>query len=146
MGNAEYMGRRGKDRKARRERDALARDQMDFESFLQDLEEDPELRSRVNLYKDEKKLNSQLQAEQQGGNNEDDDDDMLEDDFPEIQMDELLESMQGLQAVDNVEKDVAAETNPALSQYDPSNFANREVSVLAPDYAIIPGAQVVNKS
>ena len=148
--------RRGKDRKARRDRDALARDQMDFESFLQDLEEDPELRSRVNLYKDQKKLEAHLQAKSSapagggnasagGGAADDDDDDMLEEDFPEIQMDELLESMQGLQASDAKLAENAAPGEPAAAEYDPAAFANGEVTVLAPDYVIMAGAQVVKK-
>ena len=34
---------------------------------------------------------------------------------------------------------------PAAAEYDPAAFANGEVTVLAPDYVIMAGAQVVKK-
>lgn len=53
---------------------------------MRDLEEDPEARQQIALYKDEKKLLSK--------NNEMDiDEDDVEEDFPEIRVDELLEDL-----------------------------------------------------
>lgn len=55
----------------------------DYEEFMQDLEEDPELRSKINLYARESK---QPQAVM-------DDEDSEDDQFPEIAMEELLTEM-----------------------------------------------------
>ena len=62
-------------------------------SLLQELEEDPEMRSRVALYKDpaHKPAAAQQQADAMTDGYED------EDDLPEIPLDELLDDMNALQ-------------------------------------------------
>ena len=56
--------------------------------FLRDLEEDPELRSTVNLYKADKvkKQDDMVMVEESDSEFEDED-------FPEIQLDELLDNL-----------------------------------------------------
>ncbi|CAI2180000.1 2642_t:CDS:2 [Funneliformis geosporum] len=56
----------------------------DYESFLQDLEEDPELRQNVNLYKSSNAMNVDTTAEESTAE---------EEDFPEIKLEELLEDL-----------------------------------------------------
>jgi len=63
----------------------VAKAEQDYELFLRDIEEDPELRGMINLYK-----NPNIQAEP--------DDEMIdeseaEEDFPEIQLEELLDEL-----------------------------------------------------
>ncbi|KAB5594661.1 60S ribosomal export protein [Ceratobasidium theobromae] len=79
-----------------------ARVEADYEAFLQELEEDPELRATVNLYKDEskgkdysdkkagKKAGQHAMEGVEGATTEEGDDEG-EADFPEIKVDELLE-------------------------------------------------------
>ena len=63
----------------------------DMEMFMQDLEEDKALRSKINLYKNKDALSK---SHDDGvDNNDDDDDDDVEDDFPEIELDELLDEL-----------------------------------------------------
>ncbi|KAJ3158398.1 hypothetical protein HDU86_002864 [Geranomyces michiganensis] len=92
---------RGKSEKARQE--------MDYELFLRDIEEDTELRGMINLYKDpEARANAEaarLLMEQQqsaaagdanGMEMDDEDDEEPEADFPEISVGELLDDMEAL--------------------------------------------------
>jgi len=63
------------------------REDKDMEMFMQDLEESKELRSKINLYKNKDvKLISKT-------NGDGDNDDEVEDDFPEIELDELLDEL-----------------------------------------------------
>ncbi len=68
------------------------RHDQEMERFLQDIEEDPELRSKFNLYskyetEEEMKAMEARLAEDAGGED-------LDDGFPEIKMDELVNSLQ----------------------------------------------------
>ncbi|KAI9294535.1 NMD3-domain-containing protein [Neoconidiobolus thromboides FSU 785] len=73
----------------------------DFEMFLRDIEEDPEMRSNINLYKDEQAQLNTLEAVEEEedmddayAEMEDSDADMGgEDGFPEIKLAELLEDL-----------------------------------------------------
>ncbi|CAG8499045.1 5817_t:CDS:2 [Funneliformis mosseae] len=56
----------------------------DYESFLQDLEEDPELRQNVNLYKTSPSMDIDTTAEESTAE---------EEDFPEVKLEELLEDL-----------------------------------------------------
>ena len=58
----------------------------DYEAFLRDLEEDPELRSNVNLYKVSKKKTASTQDMAMA-------DDEMDDDAPEVPIEELLEDL-----------------------------------------------------
>ena len=64
------------------------RTEMDYEIFLRDLEEDAELRSMVNLYKDQRKQKKPMEVMEEEAE--------PEEDFPEIEMGELLEDMDAL--------------------------------------------------
>merc|ERR1740130_1044637 len=55
----------------------------DYESFLQELEEDKEMRKKINLYKDDTPRKIDLDAEGEE----------VEDDFPEVDLDELLDEL-----------------------------------------------------
>ncbi|KAJ3008189.1 hypothetical protein HKX48_008717 [Thoreauomyces humboldtii] len=104
---------RGKSEKARQE--------MDYELFLRDIEEDSELRGMINLYKDPAakaaaEAAALLAAAQQGAHAGDamdadgvveDDDEEPEEDFPEVDVDELLEDMDALKIVDAPSDEVA---------------------------------------
>ncbi|KAF9577691.1 hypothetical protein BGW38_006935, partial [Lunasporangiospora selenospora] len=61
--------------------------EQDYELFLRDLEEDPELRSTINLYKSNQ---PKKEADMAMSDNESD---FEEEDFPEVQLDELLDSL-----------------------------------------------------
>ena len=85
----------------------------DLEAVMQDLQEDPEMRSKINLYRNEKNNglsnvtglasrhggsssgSSQRDTKMSsgGGNGSDDDESDLEDDFPEIQLSELMDDL-----------------------------------------------------
>ncbi|KAI9204521.1 NMD3-domain-containing protein [Polychytrium aggregatum] len=81
-----------------------AKAELDYEMFLRDLEEDPELRSMVNLYKDAAQSNKVvpiIESENQDDDEMMDEDDEPEEDFPEINMDELLEEMEGMNIQDD---------------------------------------------
>jgi len=60
---------------------------QDYEDFMQELEEDPELRKNVNLYRRE---DANRGAARAADEKEDMDDDGDEDGFPEVALDELL--------------------------------------------------------
>ncbi|KAJ2454148.1 ribosome-binding protein [Coemansia sp. RSA 2336] len=62
----------------------------DFEAFLRDLEEDPELRQGINLYRDTSAITRTAAA---GDEMVDDDDDEAGDDAPEIPLEELLNEL-----------------------------------------------------
>ncbi|KAJ3192522.1 hypothetical protein HDU82_003147, partial [Entophlyctis luteolus] len=79
-----------------------AKAEQDYEMFLRDIEEDPELRGMINLYKSEAEptgAGTQQDAammEDEGEGDEadaSDEEEEPEDDFPEIDEDELLEEM-----------------------------------------------------
>ncbi|CAG8541670.1 2551_t:CDS:2 [Paraglomus brasilianum] len=62
------------------------KDNVDYEMFLRDLEEDPELRQSVNLYKN-KKLKTEMEIDGAEADEEE------EADFPEVRLDELMEDL-----------------------------------------------------
>lgn len=66
--------------------------QQDLERFMQELEEDPEMRSRVALYKDP--AHKAAAAQKMDAMTDGDDD---EDDLPDIPLEELLDDMNALQ-------------------------------------------------
>jgi len=59
--------------------------EQNYEEFLRDLEEDPEMRSQVNLYK---AAEAPVSMQTEGTD--------IEDDFPEVGMDELLDMVDDL--------------------------------------------------
>ncbi|GAA5887001.1 hypothetical protein JCM5296_005220 [Sporobolomyces johnsonii] len=67
--------------------------EADYERFLRDIEEDEELRSTLQLFKDPNAQQKQENAMVEDTDGEGDDD---EDDFPEINVDDLLEDMENL--------------------------------------------------
>ena len=69
---------------------ANANDEKDFEDFMQDLEENPDMRGEINLYKDPQYKPPQKSSEATDEMSLSDSDD---DDFPEIQLSELLDSV-----------------------------------------------------
>lgn len=71
--------------------DAMERSQRDYEEFLRELEEDPEFRSEINLYKldEAAKEEEERKAEESEKREGDDDDDDDEEDYPEIKLNEL---------------------------------------------------------
>eukprot|EP00397_Hematodinium_sp_SG-2012_P033518 GEMP01035826.1.p1 GENE.GEMP01035826.1~~GEMP01035826.1.p1 ORF type:complete len:544 (+),score=109.74 GEMP01035826.1:37-1668(+) len=69
------------------------RDERDFNDFQDDLEEDPELRRNVNLYRDPARLRSAEEEEEEESKKDEDEDEMSEDDLPEIPLAELLEAL-----------------------------------------------------
>ena len=80
-------------------------DAADYELFLRDVEEDPELRAMINLYK------SDNQSADAGGammQVSDEDDEEPEEDFPQINVDDLLEDMEEMK-IDDQEDDIVLE-------------------------------------
>jgi nonsense-mediated mRNA decay protein 3 len=78
----------------------LAKEARDYEEFLQELEEDPEMRNQVSMYRVEGAAHPAPSASSMDGMEDVDgaplanpDDDDAEADFPEVGMDELLEEM-----------------------------------------------------
>lgn len=74
--------------------------ETDYEMFLRDIEEDPEFRASINLYKDEKASRMEVesqemetQEEEHMSDQEDLDLDDLDDAFPEIKLEELLDDL-----------------------------------------------------
>jgi len=78
--------------------------EKDYELFLRDLEEDPELRQAINLYRADKKKDADgmdiesddeqevaKQPKRSGDGMEDHEEDEEEEDFPDVKLDELLE-------------------------------------------------------
>ncbi|GIL92786.1 hypothetical protein Vretimale_11709 [Volvox reticuliferus] len=76
----------------------------DRERFLQELEEDPDMRARINIYKDAERLKQQQVGPQQqqqrvtpvGAFGDDDDDEDDDEDLPQIPLEELLDDLEGL--------------------------------------------------
>ncbi|TPX66298.1 hypothetical protein SpCBS45565_g04557 [Spizellomyces sp. 'palustris'] len=89
----EYVNR-GKSEKSRQE--------VDYELFLRDIEEDEELRGMINLYKDPKGLTTR-QPPVVDQNAMEEDEEEPEVDFPEINVDELLEDMEAMHLNDEEE-------------------------------------------
>jgi len=56
------------------------KDDEEFEEFMNDLEEDPEMRSKMNLFKDEN-----VNAEERKGEEDED--------YPEVQLHELIDQL-----------------------------------------------------
>ena len=73
-----------------------AKAEADYERFLQDIEEDEELRAGLNLFKSSKPAPAETGTIMEESDVEGDDDD----DFPEIKVDELLDEMSGLNLED----------------------------------------------
>ena len=69
------------------------RQEADYEEFLRDLEEDVELRGMVNLFKDQRKKDIEMESVV---------DEDEEEDFPEIGVDELLDDLDALNIQDEV--------------------------------------------
>ncbi|GAA5939380.1 hypothetical protein JCM3775_001691 [Rhodotorula graminis] len=84
-----------------------AKAEADYERFLQDLEEDEELRQTVQLFKDPNAAQAQTDTMHDDGDTDldggDDDDD--EDDFPEIRVDDLLDEMDALAIAEDEDGD-----------------------------------------
>ncbi|KAJ3105972.1 ribosome-binding protein, partial [Phlyctochytrium bullatum] len=73
-----------------------ARAELDYELFLRDIEEDPELRGMVNLYKDPNKTSGANDMDM-----EDDDEEEVEEDFPDVDDTELLEDLMEGMTIDD---------------------------------------------
>ncbi|KAJ3041473.1 hypothetical protein HDV00_009269 [Rhizophlyctis rosea] len=71
---------------------------LDMERFMQDLEEDPELRGMINLYKDP---NGRTGPAPRDENAMSEDEEEPEEDFPQIAMDELLDDMEQMHIGDD---------------------------------------------
>jgi len=82
------MGLHDNDEMKPRKQDA-DRDAIDYEQFLQDLEQDPELRQGANLYRDEQKRKAEAAAESEMDTDADSDDEGLQ-----IPMDQLIDEME----------------------------------------------------
>jgi nonsense-mediated mRNA decay protein 3 len=67
----------------------IAKEEADKEHFMQEIEEDPELRSRLALFKADVNPNEGKSMQEDNGSDE-------EDGFPEIPMDELLDDIANL--------------------------------------------------
>jgi nonsense-mediated mRNA decay protein 3 len=65
----------------------VAKAEQDYELFLRDIEEDPELRGMINLYKNPNNHPEQPQDDEMLDESE------AEEDFPEIQLEELLDEL-----------------------------------------------------
>ncbi|KAI8926517.1 NMD3 family-domain-containing protein [Entophlyctis helioformis] len=86
-----------------------ARAEQDYEIFLRDVEEDPELRGMLNLYKGSGVVGGAAAAGANNGDDMDedgdadmeDDDEDPEEDFPEIDIDDLLDDMEQMQLGDD---------------------------------------------
>lgn len=79
---------------------AADNDEEERERFMQELEEDPELRQRINIYKNTDALATQQQQQQQlpkGLAEEEMSDSDGEDDLPQIPLEELLDDLEALQ-------------------------------------------------
>eukprot|EP00842_Homolaphlyctis_polyrhiza_P001175 jgi/Hompol1/2058/HPOL_002042-RA len=74
-----------------------ARAEQDYELFLRDVEEDPELRGMINLYKAPGAANQDEEDEDESMAASDEE---PEEDFPEINVDELLDDMENMNLQD----------------------------------------------
>ncbi|GAA6060090.1 hypothetical protein JCM10212_003051 [Sporobolomyces blumeae] len=84
-----------------------AKAEADYERFLQDIQEDPELRAEMQLFKDKSALERQQNAMDEDTDAEGGDDD--DDEYPEINVDELLDDMENLGIEDGEGHDDEAE-------------------------------------
>jgi nonsense-mediated mRNA decay protein 3 len=75
----------GGGQQSRREQQEANRLEQDYEMFLRDVEEDPELRQTLDLYK------TRAQNQDDGGDEDDDDEDESESGAPQINMEDLLD-------------------------------------------------------
>ena len=79
-----------------------ARQDVDYELFLRDIEEDSEFRSNINIYKNEQhNINNIEQKDEM--ENDDDMEEEEEEDFPEIDIQELLDDIEGMNLEDDDE-------------------------------------------
>jgi nonsense-mediated mRNA decay protein 3 len=111
-----------KEQLERKDKHKEERAQMDYEQFLQDIEEDPELRSQLKLYKvpNAEKLFQQRQTQKPAEDEMVDVDQMDEDeDFPEIQLDDLLDEMKDL-SISNSDQLIVVNPNSALNPVNPA--------------------------
>ncbi|KAK9863784.1 hypothetical protein WJX84_009015 [Apatococcus fuscideae] len=90
-----------------RRRDDGGQRHDDMERFLQELEEDPEMRAKVALYKDGKYAAAMEQIANRNAMTEDGNED--DEDLPEVPLDELLDDMAGLQLEDSETADGMSE-------------------------------------
>jgi len=75
--------------------------EQEYEEFMQDLEEDPEMRAQINLYRDpEADRRAAAQAAQaaasgaaSGGDGDGDGEEAEDDDFPDVGLEELLDEL-----------------------------------------------------
>ncbi|KAJ3046571.1 hypothetical protein HK097_000730 [Rhizophlyctis rosea] len=74
-----------------------AKQELDYQRFLDDLEEDPELRGMINLYKDP----NGKPVPRRDENAMSEDEEEPEEDFPQIQIDELLDDMEQMHIGDD---------------------------------------------
>ncbi|RKP04199.1 hypothetical protein CXG81DRAFT_8554 [Caulochytrium protostelioides] len=97
-----------------------AREDMDYELFLRDLEEDKDMRAMVNLYRNPDAENADGLAEDAAAAAvaDGDDDSEIEEDFPEIELDELIDEMADMTIVEH----------PAGIKPDENAFASIEES------------------
>jgi nonsense-mediated mRNA decay protein 3 len=79
----------GGGQQSRREQQEANRLEQDYEMFLRDVEEDPELRQTLDLYKT--RAQNQDGGDEDDENDDDDDDDESEGEAPQINMEELLD-------------------------------------------------------
>ncbi|KAI9490451.1 NMD3 family-domain-containing protein [Zychaea mexicana] len=70
----------------------VARIENDMEMFMRDIEEDPEFRSNINIFKSQSEARQQQPAVDHGAMT--DSSDIEEEDFPEISLEEMLDEMQ----------------------------------------------------
>ena len=68
-------------------------DRMDEEDFMQELEADRDMRTRVNIYKSDIAVSKEKKEEVDGENGNEDDDEDDEDDDQKITLDELLDNL-----------------------------------------------------
>ncbi|CAG8478838.1 3892_t:CDS:2 [Diversispora eburnea] len=76
------------DKKQQQQKQDVNKKDQDYEMFLQDLEEDPELRQNINLYKASTTITTSMDIDTKENVTEENDDD-----FPEVGIEELLEDL-----------------------------------------------------
>lgn len=80
-----------------------AKAEADYERFLQDIQEDPELRAEMQLFKDKTAIERKENAMDEDTDAETGDEGGDDDDYPEINVDELLDDMDNLDLEDGEE-------------------------------------------
>ncbi|KAI8645469.1 NMD3 family-domain-containing protein [Parasitella parasitica] len=68
-----------------------AKIENDMELFMRDIEEDPEFRSTINIFKNQN--SNPIASDTQAGNNDMTDDDGSDEEFPEISLEEMMDEM-----------------------------------------------------